>query len=100
MINMKTFNIQQITMYLESQLNLDGAIRNISNLENEFNSVTKTIKDNKGKVILYIPFEVKTKGEVKKLVIDYMEKNGIEKNDYEEVMNLQELLDSLEWRIE
>jgi hypothetical protein len=100
-INMeKKFTIQEITIYLNNQLNLDAAIRNIANLNNEFGAIRKTIKDRKGKIVLYIPYGVNTKGELKKLLIKYMEDNGHEKCGYEEVMKVQELLDSLEWRIE
>ena len=88
-------SVEQIKTFLQSQIDINSAIENIENI----NSTNKRITY-KDKTILYIPNTIKTKGELKGIVVNYMQDKGQELSGYEEVMKLEELLDSLEWKIE
>ncbi len=52
-----------------------------------------------GKTVFYIGDDIKTRGQLKTRIIKHMEDNAWEKSGYEEIMKLEELLESLEMEI-
>lgn len=92
---MKTFNTTEIKKYLQSQTDLKSAIKNIENI----NSTKKRITY-KGKTVLYIPNDVKSKGKLKEAIVEYMLESGHEMTGYEMDIPLEGLLQMLEYKIE
>ena len=92
---MMTYNTTEIKAFLQSHKNLEDAINNIQNITS-----TKTRITEKGKILFYVPTEVKTKGQVKALIVKYMLVKGFEMTGYESDIPLEGLLEMLEWKIE
>ncbi|CAG7579774.1 MAG: hypothetical protein SLAVMIC_00087 [uncultured marine phage] len=91
------YTIDKIKSYLESQDSIKSAIKNLKELDNT--ESCKIIND-EDKILIYFDNQlVKTRNDVKNLVLDYMDDNGWERNGYEEVMSLDEVLNYLNLKI-
>ncbi len=89
-----SYTKEQIIEYLGTQESIENAINNIE-------YITKTNRKvmYDGKVAFYIDETITNRGQLKKRIIQHMEDNAWEKSGYEEIMNLDELLNSLEMTI-
>ena len=59
----RKFSVKEVKAFLETQYTIETAIRNVNNI----NLIGKKITQN-NKVLFFIPYDVKTKGELKKLI--------------------------------
>lgn len=91
-----TYSKEQILDYLKQQPNLKSAINNLDNIDSDKKRVVSTI-DNK--TLFYIEDHIKTRGQLKKRIIEYMGQEGWELRGDEEYLKLQELLDGCEMKI-
>lgn len=94
---MDKFTKEEITEFLQKQKTIKDAIKNLDFI----NKKSKKVVDHQtGEVLFYIDEEIKTKGDLKLKIIEYMGENGWEKSGYEEIMELKELLKQLDLKIE
>ena len=89
-----SYTKEQILTYLNEQPDLKSAIENIDNITTD---KRKIVMD--GKTLFYIEDHIKTKGQLKQRIIEYMGEEGWELSGYEEVMKLQEILDICKMKV-
>jgi hypothetical protein len=89
-----SYTKDQVIDYLNTQDTIKNAIENIDYI-NKPNR--KVMYD--GKVAFYIHSTITNRGQLKSRLIKHMEDNAWEKSGYEEIMSLDELLESLEMEV-
>ena len=96
---MKKYTIEEIKKYLTKQDSFGDALYNLS--EDAMDKAQEKIKivDFNDKVILTIDEDVVDHNEIKNIVIEYMEEQGMEKSGHEEILSLEDLLCELEYDI-
>ena len=91
------YNKDQIIKYLSEQKDIKSAIKNINNLDGNYNS--KVVDNDNQTILFYFDKTNKKKQDIKDLIIKHMEDNGWEKSGYEDIMSLEELKERLNLKI-